>query len=215
MSSLDRPRALSPASMPASPGRGVSRRRLIGLAAALLLAGSTAGCFKPMYAESSQPDGVALQDKLSEVEVVFAAGRVGNEVRNDLIFALTGGAGNPASAPYRLVLTVNDSTAQTYINSVSGLPEEEMVTVDVHWQLFAAGDDKKPVMQAQSIGKASANTGYQRFARNRALRDAQNRASSMAADGIRGQLATYFTMKSRIDAASGAAPAPAATPPKT
>ncbi|MBS7543625.1 hypothetical protein [Ancylobacter oerskovii] len=172
-----------------------TRRRLFALAGVVLLSGLTAGCFRPMYANSTNEAGTGLQDQLGDVEVVFAPGRVGNEVRNDLIFALTGGAGNPVGAPYRLVLNVTDNTTAAIIDPISGLPEVEMITVDSKWQLFEAGNDKKPVMASNAYGKASIDSGYQRFARARAIRDAQNRASTVVAQTIRTQLAVYFSTK--------------------
>ncbi|WGD29259.1 LPS assembly lipoprotein LptE [Ancylobacter sp. WKF20] len=184
MSSLDRTR------LP-------SRRRLLGLACAGLLALSTAGCFRPMYAEDTG-DGSKLSDKFGQIEIVFAPGRVGNEVRNDLIFDLTGGAGNPAGAPYQLILQVNDSSVAAVVDPYTGLPEVELVSVDVNWQLIdttkpvKAGAKPTPVTTGTAFGKASIDSGYQRFARERALRDAQNRASRVAAEMIRGQLASYF-----------------------
>ncbi|MPT24687.1 MAG: hypothetical protein E2577_17890 [Starkeya sp.] len=57
-----------------------SRRRLLGLAGAGLLALSTAGCFQPMYAETTPGQGSSLQDSLSQVEVVFAQGRVADNL---------------------------------------------------------------------------------------------------------------------------------------
>lgn len=170
-----------------------SRRRLLGLAGAGLLALSTAGCFQPMYAETTPGQGSALQDSLSQVEVVFAQGRVGDEVRNDLIFALTGGAGNPAGAPYRLILEVRSSTAEaSVVSPLTGLPEVEIVSVDVTWQLFEAGNTKTPLRVGKASGKASLDSGYQRFARARAIRDAENRSASVAAETIKSQLASYF-----------------------
>ncbi len=64
MSSLDR--------RPSRPA--ASRRRFLGLAGAGLLALSSAGCFQPMYAESTPGGGPGLRDKLGDVEVVFADG---------------------------------------------------------------------------------------------------------------------------------------------
>ncbi len=185
MSSLDR--------RPSFPA--ASRRRFLGLAGAGLLALSSAGCFQPMYAESTPGGGPGLRDKLGDIEVVFAQGRIGNEVRNDLIFELTGGSGNPAGAPYKLVMRVTDNTAAAIIDPVSGLPEVELVSVDVNWQLFdAAADEKtrKPLTQGNAFGKASIDSGFQRFARARAIRDAQNRSARVAAETIRGQLASWF-----------------------
>ncbi|GAB4070182.1 hypothetical protein KHC28_08695 [Ancylobacter sonchi] len=194
MSSPDFPRKAAP-----------SRRRLIALAGVVLLSGLTTGCFRPMYANSTNEAGTGLQDQLRDVEVVFAQGRVSNEVRNDLIFALTGGAGNPVGAPYRLVLNITDNTSSVIIDPVSGLPEVEMITVDSKWQLFEAGNDKKPVTASNAFGKASIDSGYQRFARARAIRDAQNRASTVVAETIRSQLAVYFTNKGSVGAAAGSA----------
>lgn len=185
MSSLDR-RTARPAA---------SRRRFLGLAGAGLLALSSAGCFQPMYADSTPGGGSALRDKLGDVEVVFADGRVGNEVRNDLIFELTGGSGNPVGAPYKLVMHVTDNTASAIVDPISGLPEVELVSVDATWQLFEAGVDeknRKPLTQGSAFGKASIDSGFQRFARARAIRDAQNRSARVAAETIRAQLASWF-----------------------
>ncbi|MBB3770561.1 LPS-assembly lipoprotein [Angulomicrobium tetraedrale] len=190
-------------------------RRLFGLAAAGLLAFAVAGCFKPMYAQDTA-DGGNLTERLGDIQVVFASGRIGNEVRNDLIFALTGGAGNPANAPYRLELAVTDSSTSTAVDSLSGLPEVEMVSVDVKWLLFdttrTPGPDGKPVppvAHGNAFGKASLYSGYQRFARARAIRDAQNRAAGVASETIKGQLAAYFI------APPPAAPATTASTPKS
>lgn len=170
-----------------------SRRRLLGLACAGLLAASTAGCFQPMYAETKPGEGSALNDQFGQIEVVFADGRVGNEVRNDLIFALTGGAGNPTGVPFRLLLNVRSSTtAASVVSPLTGLPEVELVTVEVGWQLFDVGKAKVPLASGKAIGKASLDSGYQRFARARAIRDAENRSSQVVADSIKSQLASYF-----------------------
>ncbi|WP_246659450.1 LPS assembly lipoprotein LptE [Ancylobacter moscoviensis] len=173
-----------------------SRRRLLSLACAWLLAASTAGCFQPMYAETTPGQGSALAENLSQVEVAFAGGRVGNEVRNDLIFELTGGAGNPVGAPYRLILKVRNSTTEAAVVSpLTGLPEVELVTVDVDWQLFDVGDLKTPLKTGNAFGKASLDSGYQRFARARAIRDAENRSARVAAESIKSQLASFFVTR--------------------
>lgn len=194
--------------------RPLSRRRLVGLAGAGLLALATAGCFQPMYAQKNPVSGATMQEQLENIEVVFSGGRLGNEVRNDLIFALTGGAGNPAGAPYRLELTVTTSIVASIVDSVSGLPEVELVTVNVAWRLFDSADPKKPLIGATAFGKASIDSGYQRFARERAIRDAQNRASQVAAESIKGQLASYFVLAPAA-AAAVTTPAPAAAAPKS
>lgn len=190
MSLSDRMQAAAPSANP----RRRTVARLAGLALAGLLAGATAGCFQPMYAQKvAGSSDTTLVQTFDDIEVVFVGGRVGNEVRNDLIFALTGGSGNPVGVPYRLVLNVKESTTSSaVVDSVTGLPEVEVVRVDVVWQLFDNANPKTPVANNQGFGTASLDSGYQRFARERAIRDAQNRSSTMAADMIRGQLASYF-----------------------
>lgn len=213
MSSLDRMKHL-PSRRPSARWRG--------LAAAGLLAFTVAGCFRPMYAEDTA-DGGKLAEQLSNIQVVFAPGRVGNEVRNDLIFALTGGAGNPTNARYRLELSVKDNTVATAVDSLSGLPEVEMVSVNVDWLLFdtskPAGPDNRPappVAHGTSFGKASLDSGYERFARARAIRDAQNRAAGVAADMLKGQLASYLIAPAAVTPpATPPAAAPVATTPAT
>lgn len=198
-----------------------SRRRLLGLACAGLLATATSGCFQPMYMQKTS-DGTDLSEKLSQIEVVFVAGRVGNEVRNDLIYALTGGAGNPANAPYRLELSVKDSTTAAVVDSLSGIPEVELVSVDVSWRLYdttkpapAGGAPLPPIAQGSAFGKASLDSGYQRFAAARAVRDAQNRAATVAADTIKTQVVSYLIAPA-ASTAPAAPPAPAAaTSPST
>lgn len=174
--------------------RRLTVSRIAGLAVAGLLAAATAGCFQPMYAQKvAGSTDATLAQTFDDIEVVFVEGRVGNEVRNDLIFALTGGSGNPVGVPYRLVLNVKESTTTSaVVDSVTGLPEVEIVRVDVSWQLFDNANPKTPIANNQGFGTASLDSGYQRFARARAIRDAQNRSSVMAAEMIRGQLASYL-----------------------
>ncbi|WP_038360886.1 hypothetical protein [Bosea sp. 117] len=181
-----------------SPDRTLSRR-LFGLACAGLLALSTAGCFQPMYAQSTPGGGSQLRTELADIEVLFVGGRVGNEVRNDLIFALTGGAGNPSGVPYQLVMQVTESKQAAIVDSVSGLSEVGLVTVSAWWQLYevaAPGKERKQLAGGSAFGKASLDAGYQRFARDRAIRDAQNRSATVVADQIRTQLSSYFVQKS-------------------
>ena len=184
MSSLETAAARTPVARP---------RRLFALAVTGLLALSVAGCFRPMYGDSAPGQQSSLRDQLGDVEVVFVGGRVGNEIRNDLIFELTGGSGNPVGAPYRLEMVVTSSTVASIVDSISGLPETEIVSVDVQWQLRDSADPKKPPLARNAtLGKASIDSGYQRFARARAIRDAENRAAKVAAEMIRTQLASYF-----------------------
>src|ERR1700687_6421918 len=75
-------------------------RRLAGIA---MLAGMLAGCFQPMYADRSLTGGTGpnLREAMRDVEIAKIDGQVGQEIRNDIIFELSGGGGNPAGGPQR------------------------------------------------------------------------------------------------------------------
>src|SRR5512140_2718168 len=82
--------------------------RLTRVLAALALAGLTAGCFQPMYGDSRVVATAGLDSRLAGVRVPeiktqngTPLARVGVNVRNELIYELTGG-GEPASATHRL-----------------------------------------------------------------------------------------------------------------
>ena len=96
---------------------GISRRAFT--LAALLALG---GCFQPMYGDRSiGGTGTNLRNALRDVEIAPIEGRVGQELRNDLIFELGGGSGNPVGAPYRLHLTVATNSFSAILDPVSGL----------------------------------------------------------------------------------------------
>ena len=68
------------------------------LAATAMLAGMLAGCFQPMYADRSLTGGTGpnLREAMRDVEIAKIDGRIGQEIRNDIIFELSGGEGTPS-----------------------------------------------------------------------------------------------------------------------
>src|SRR5512138_3198904 len=97
--------------------------------AAVLLSAVLAGCmFQPMYAETPlQGSGPSLNQALRDVDVASLRGRIGNELRNDLIYELTGGQGNRDGAPYRLTLVANISSFSPVIDPQSGRSAAQMI----------------------------------------------------------------------------------------
>ena len=174
-----------------SPDRGFSPRRPLGAAlAALGLSLLAGGCFTPLYAERTPGTGVYSQ--LSNVEVRVIEGRVGMEVRNALIFELAGGAGNPIGAPYRVDVKLTENTQSMTVDPLTGRATVEIVTLNATYVLRDAAADRV-IMADQAFSQASIERGAQVFARDRAKRDAENRAAKELAELIRGRLAAYFT----------------------
>jgi LPS-assembly lipoprotein len=170
--------------------------RLLAVAA---LAALTAGCFQPMYAERT--DGTpGLREKLMGVELppidkanASREARVGVEVRNALAFRLYGTAtGMPPT--HRLVIRFNSSRSSLIVDPSTGLPTSENYGIDCQYNLIEVVSGKS-VMTGTTFSRLSYDMpgSYQRFARNRAVRDAEDRAANEIAENINTRLASFFT----------------------
>jgi len=170
--------------------------RLVAVAA---LAGLTAGCFQPMYAEHA--DGTpGLREKLMGVELppvdkpnASPEARIGVDIRNALAFKLYGTATGTAPT-HKLVLRFQTSRSSLIVSQTTGLPTTENVGLDVQYNLVELATNKS-VMTGTTFARTSYDIpgSYQRFARQRAFRDAEDRASEEVAEKIKTRLAAYFT----------------------
>src|ERR1700752_968414 len=168
------------------------------LLAAAALAGLTAGCFQPMYAERS--DGTpALREKLMGVEVPpvekpngSRAARIGGEIRNALAFQLYGPA--PGMPPtHKLALRFNTSRSSLILDPNTALPSSENYGIDAQYNLIDLATNKS-VMTGSTFSRVSYDIPgqVQRFARARAFRDAEDRAANEIAENIQTRLASFF-----------------------
>src|SRR6266404_2792361 len=169
--------------------------RLIAVAA---LAALTAGCFQPMYAERN--DGKpALREKLMGVEIppvekpnASREARIQVEIRNALAFKLYGNAtGMPPT--HRLVLRFTSSRSSLMVDTNTGLPTSENYGIDAQYNLIDIATNKS-VMTGTTFSRVSYDMpgSYQRFARSRAYRDAEDRAAQEIAENIQTRLASFF-----------------------
>jgi LPS-assembly lipoprotein len=170
--------------------------RLLVVAA---LAALTAGCFQPMYAEHS--DGTpGLREKLLGVELppidkpnASREARVGVEVRNVLAFKLYGNATGMAPT-HRLVIRFATSRSSLMIDPATALPSSENLGIDAQYNLIDIATSKS-VMTGSTFSRVSYDIPgqQQRFARSRAIRDAEDRAAQEIAENIQTRLAAFFT----------------------
>jgi LPS-assembly lipoprotein len=170
--------------------------RLLAVAA---LAALTAGCFQPMYAERT--DGTpALREKLLGVELppvvdksnASRDARIGVEIRNALAFKLYGNAtGMPPT--HRLILRFTSSRSSLMVDTNTGLPTSENYGIDAQYNLIEIASNKS-VMTGTTFSRVSYDMpgSYQRFARSRAFRDAEDRAANEIAENIQTRLASFF-----------------------
>ena len=170
--------------------------RLVAVAA---LAGLTAGCFQPMYAEHA--DGTpGLRDKLAGIELppvdkpnASPEARIGVGIRNALAFKLYGTATGTAPT-HKLVLKFQTSRSSLIVSQTTGLPTTENVGIDAQYNLVELATIKS-VMTGTTFARTSYDIpgSYQRFSRQRAFRDAEDRAAEQIAENIKTRLAAYFT----------------------
>jgi LPS-assembly lipoprotein len=180
---------------------------LVNIAARLLtvaaLAALTAGCFQPMYA--AHTDGTpALREKLMGVDlppIDKANGsrdaRVGVEIRNALAFKLYGAAtGMPPT--HKLVIRFGTGRSSLMLNPATALPASENYGIDAQFNLIEIVSNKS-VMTGTTFSRVTYDMPgqqMQRFARQRAYRDAEDRAAQEIANNIQTRLASYFTVGS-------------------
>jgi LPS-assembly lipoprotein len=172
---------------------------LCRLAAVICLAGLVAGCFQPLYAERTLTGEPSLRAAFRGVDVMqidapggSALARLAVEVRNALLFDLTGGGGQ-TPPKHRLVINLSTSTSSIIVDPTTARPEFEITSLDANYRLFDIATNKL-VMD----GSATARVSYdipgqqQRFAMLRGQRDAQSRAAKVIAEQIRARVASFL-----------------------
>jgi LPS-assembly lipoprotein len=176
------------------PMRFISR-----LAGVACLGGLAAGCFQPLYGEVSLTNSPAIAPALAGVDVNQIAApngsseaRVAVEVRNQLLFNLTGGAAPPPPT-HRLAIRMSSTRLSVIVDTTSGRPDVEDYGLNVNYTLTEIKSGK-PTITGTTFARVSYDIPgqAQRFARARGLRDAENRAAKLIADNIKARLASYF-----------------------
>ena len=177
--------------------QGWALTRAARLAVVLAVAGLSAGCWQPLY--GAHPGSEGVQDKFAAVDIRPITApkgtpteRVAVGMYNALQLDLHNG-GSPAPTVYVLKVSVASTQYTAYIDPISGRPDTQIQLVVAYYQLAELATGKMVV-----VDSAIARVDYdipgsqQRFAGQRARRDAEDRAVQVAADAIRNRLASYF-----------------------
>lgn len=167
---------------------------LLGMAVGL------AGCFQPVYAERpTAMGGPSVKAAMASVDVGridTPAGtqdaRLGVEVRNALIFGLTGGSQAPEPT-HRLEIQLVSTRLQVIVDVTTTRPDLENYGINAVYKLTEIRTGKV-VVNGSTFSRVSYDIPgqQQRFARSRGLRDAETRASKVIAENVQQRLASYF-----------------------
>jgi LPS-assembly lipoprotein len=155
-----------------------------------LIAPALSGCgYQPLYGSGFAGDtGVA--EKMRAVDIPSIPGRVGQVVRNEMIFKTTGGR-DAATPKYRLEIALRES-AQSLLVNLQGDAKGQIFGLDASFKLINSAD-QKVLLESKANSRAAYENVVSTFANLRARRDAEDRASKMIADSIRTQVAAFLS----------------------
>lgn len=160
------------------------------IAGGLALLALLAGCqVRPLY--STAPD---TEGRLASVSISEADDRVEQQVRNDLIFLFTGGAGEPQAASYHLDLNVAVRNMGVLLDIKTDVPRAGRVVVSADYNL-AKIETGETVASGKRSTVAVVDFPIQEFAKLRAVRDAENRAARELAELIRADVAAALARR--------------------
>jgi LPS-assembly lipoprotein len=163
---------------------------LIGaVVAAALLAGCGESGFRPLYGQAGI--GANVGEKLAGVEIAPIPGRLGQRIRNELIFDVTGGGRVTETPVYRLEIAVKENVVSTLVNR-DGTAQSQIYTADASFNLIRLSD-KKVVVTGTSFGRAGFERNPSIFSNVRAQDDAQNRAAKSIGIEMKTRLAAYLS----------------------
>jgi LPS-assembly lipoprotein len=158
-------------------------------AIAIMVAPLLGACgFQPLY--GTGPSGVQLDDVMRSVSISPIPGRVGQRIRNELIFSTTGG-GYADTAQYRLEIAIRESVKDVFV-AQTGESEGRAYRLIASFKLIRLKDDTK-LISGQSVGRAAYDNLDSTFADVRARRDAENRAAKSVAQDIQTRIATALS----------------------
>lgn len=178
-----------------SKSRSRLRRCASAVAMASVLILGAGGCgFHPMYATS--PTGSNLNDVMKTVQIAPIPSRVGQRLRNELVFGAYGG-GEAAGSVYRLDIILRESVRNTLVMT-TGAPSGQILQLDAEFRLIRLKDNES-VFKGYSTAQATYDlTGWSGttgsvYGDTRAAIDAENRAARSLADTLKTRLAAYLS----------------------
>jgi LPS-assembly lipoprotein len=175
-------------------------RNPIRIAAVIALGALNAACFQPLYASRTVSGGGApLGTALAQVQIEridapngTPEARLAVELQNLLDFELTGGGGL-ISPTHRIKVRMSASRSSIITDVTTGRVLSEITGIDAYFTLteLATG---KVVLNGRTFTRVSSDYPgqQQRFARQRARLDAEDRAAKVIAENIRTRLASFF-----------------------
>ena len=170
------------------------RAARLGLVAAMSL--SLSACFRPLYGPTASGESIqALLASVQVDEIVMAQGqeRLGHYLRSELVFDLDG-SGQPVKKQYRLKLSGSETVQTPIVSSTTGRAEAGTVIGNIRYSLEDLSGTKV-IAEGIATSTATYDRSIQRFASQRAARDAEIRLADTLADQIKTRIASVLAAK--------------------
>jgi LPS-assembly lipoprotein len=154
----------------------------LALAASLALS----ACIEPLYGPLGA--GAPLAAELQAIAIDPIPERIGQYVRNELIFGFNG-TGSEVQPRYRLSVLLKERVQTPIIDTVTMRATSAAVIVDASYKLVSLPDDRE-VTSGVAFGVASYDRFSNRLANVRAARDSEIRDAKVIAEQIRTRVST-------------------------
>ncbi len=158
----------------------------VGALACLVSACGTSG-FQPLYGAAGI--GAQADQKLAQVDITTIPGRVGQVVRNEMIFQTTGG-GAQVQPVYKLDIAIRESVTSTLVNT-AGDARSQIYNLDAKFRLIRIAD-KQVVLEGTSFGRAGFERSTSIFANVRARNDSEDRAATTVGQDLKSRLSAFL-----------------------
>ncbi|MCH9807133.1 MAG: hypothetical protein K0U74_05315 [Alphaproteobacteria bacterium] len=162
--------------------------------AILLIAPILTACgngFRPVHADFAGM--TPASEKLKKIKISPIPGRVGQQIRNELIFKANGGA-QPLPPEYKLEIAIREKVTSTLV-ARTGDARSQVYSLDAKFKLTRVSD-KSVILSGTSYARA----GFERFdsiySNVRARHDAENRAAKTIATDLKARLAAIAALPS-------------------
>lgn len=167
--------------------RAVKACAIVAVAAPLLAACGNSG-FRPLHG-SAAVGGANVSEKLAQVDVGKIPGRVGQKIRNELIFQTTGG-GDRLPPNYRLDIAVQESVTSTLVRQ-DGDAASQVYNLTANFKLTRLSDNSV-ALQGTSYSKAGFNRFTSIYSNVRARRNAEDRAATTVSEDLKSRISAHL-----------------------
>jgi len=167
----------------------LSLKRLARFAAVAGLTIGLSACFRPLYGPTAS--GESLQTVMASIDVPELKwpdpqARIGHYIRSELVYDLNG-SGSATPKRYALNLSLTQSLQTPIVDTTTGRAQAATLVGNLTYTLTTP-DGSKTIATGTATSYVSYERFPQRFATERAARDAEIRLAKLLADQVRTRL---------------------------